>query len=136
MVSFASDRHRPAGRAHPRRWALAGMAAVALGSLATGCTEASPEGTALLRDATDEDSLEVVIRDPEGRRTAGGTLEDVSIVDTQFTGRVLQCLEAVDGGFEVVNWTDDVVASHSFADRPVSELDEIVLEDDGPLMWE
>lgn len=105
-------------------------------TLAAGCTEASPEGTALLRNATDEDSFEVVIRDPEGRRTAGGTLEDVYIFDTQFTNRERQCLDDVDGGFEVVDKAGDVVVSHSFADRPVCELDEIVLEDDGSLRWE
>lgn len=135
-MSSASDRRPPAGRVHPRGWVLAGVVAVAVGTLAAGCTEASPEGTALLRNATDEASLEVVIRDPEGRRTAGGTLEKVYIFDTQFTNRARQCLEAIDGGFEVIDRTGDVVASHRFADRPVCELDEIVLEDDGSLTWE
>lgn len=110
-------------------------AAVAVLTLTAGCTEASPEGTAVLRNATDEDTFEVVIRDPEGRRTAGGTLEDVYIFDTQFTDRERQCLETVDGGFEVVDGAGDVFASHSFADRPVCELDEIVLKDDGSLTW-
>lgn len=118
------------------RWPVAGAAAVAAVTLAAGCTEASPEGTAVLRNATDEDSFEVVVRDPVGRRTAGGVLEDVYVFDTQFTDRERQCLDAADGGFEVVDPAGDVVASHSFADRPVCELDEIVLEEDGSFTWQ
>ncbi|MFC7358894.1 hypothetical protein [Nocardioides astragali] len=134
-MSYASDRRWPAGRGHPRGWLLAGAVAAAVVTLMAGCTEASPEGTAVLRNATGEDSFEVVIRDLEGRRTAGGTLEDVYIFDTQFTDRERQCLEAGDGGFEVVDGADVVFASHDFADRPVCELDEIVLKDDGSLTW-
>lgn len=51
------------------------------GTLVAGCA-ASPEGTALLHNATDHASLEVVLRDPEGRRYAGGKLEKVYVFDT------------------------------------------------------
>jgi hypothetical protein len=111
------------------------VACVSFGNLTAGC-EASPDGTALLRNATDHASLEIVLRDTAGRRHAGGTLDGVYVFDTQFTDRERQCLVARDGGFTVLRPDGEVVASHRFADRPVCELDELVLEDDGSLVWE
>ena len=81
-------------------------------------------------------SYDAVIRDPEGRRTAGGTLEEVYVFDTQFTHRERQCLIEQDGGFEVVTTVGQVVVSHALADRPVCEGDEVVLGRDGALDWQ
>jgi hypothetical protein len=111
------------------------LALASVGTLTAGC-EASREGTALLRNATDQASLEVVLRDSAGQRYAGGLLEEVYVFDTQFTNREMQCLVGRDGGFEVRRLNGEVIASHRFDDRPVCELDELVLEDDGSLVWE
>ncbi len=113
----------------------AAAAVLTLGTLVAGCTEASRQGTALLRNATDQAPLKIVVRDPQGRRTADGTFEKIYVFDTQFTNRERQCLVARDGGFQVLGPDGEVIASHSFADRPVCELDELVLKDDGSLVW-
>lgn len=116
------------------RW-IRRAASVVLVVATAGCTPASREGTAELHNASDQAPLEVVVRDPEGRRTAGGPFEKVYVFDTQFTDRKRQCLVARDGGFAVLGPDGQVIASHSFADRAVCELDEVVLEPDGSLVW-
>ena len=114
------------------------LVTLVLAGLLAGCTggEASRDGTATLRNGTDVASYDVVIRDPGGRRTAGGTLEKVYVFDTQFTDRERQCLVEQDGGFDVVTTGGKVVVSHAFADRPVCEGDEVVLGRDGALDWQ
>lgn len=119
-----------------RRWVWPAATALTLVALAAGCTEASPDGTALLRNATDQAPLEIVVRNADGDLIGEGTFEEVYVFDTQFTNRERQCLVARDGGFEIRSTAGEVVASHSFADRPVCELDELVLQDDGSLVWE
>jgi hypothetical protein len=127
---------RTARQSHWRcRVLVIAFALASVGTLTAGC-EASREGTALLHNATDQASLEIVLRDPAGQRYAEGTLEEVYVFDTQFTNREKQCLVGRDGGFEVLRPNGEVIASHRFDDRPVCELDELVLEDDGSLVWE
>jgi hypothetical protein len=65
-----------------------------------------------------------------------GTFEEVYVFDTQFPDREEQCLVARDGGFEIVDPGGGVIASHSFADRPVCELEELALREDGSLVWQ
>lgn len=127
---------RPACRSRWRcRVLVFALALASFGTPTAGC-EASRQGTALLHNATDQPSLEIVLRDPAGQRYAGGTLEEIYVFDTQFTNREKQCLVGRDGGFEVLLPGGEVIASHRFDDRPVCELDELVLEDDGLLVWE
>lgn len=111
------------------------VALVAAGLLAGRGGEASDEGTATLRNEADVASYEVTIRDPEGRRSAGGTLEAVYIFDTQFTDHRRQCLVGQDGGFEVSGAGGEVVVSHEFSERPVCEGEEILLRPGGSLTW-
>jgi hypothetical protein len=104
--------------------------------LLTSCTEASDDGTAVLRNESGTSPLQVVITDTEGRVTSQEEMERVYVFDTQFVDRTEQCLVAQDGMVEVVRSDGSVIAAHRFADRPVCERDMLVLGPAGDLTFE
>lgn len=119
------------------RAAVAAAAAVAVALAAgvlAGC-ESSRDGTAILRNDSDQAPLGVVVRNVDGELIGEGTFEKVFVFDTEFPDRELQCLVAGDGGFVVRAADGTVLAEHHFADRAVCELDELTLRDDGSLTW-
>ena len=104
----------------------------------TACTgsEASDDGTALLRIETGRNHLRVLVRDGAGRPLMEAALDPAFRFDTQFTDRDRQCLGPGDGSFEVRDADGAVLVEHDFADRPVCEYDELKVTDDLEVVWD
>ena len=109
-------------------------ATLAMAACLSACP-ASDDGTALLRNETGRDDLQVFVTDEAGRPLMDGALDPIFTFDTQFTDRELQCLVAGDGSFEVRDSHGTVLVEHDFADRSVCEHDVLELVEDREIVW-
>ena len=111
--------------------------ALALAACLTACTasEASDDGTALLRNESGRDDVRIFVLDGADRPFLDAALDPAYRFDTQFTDRERQCLVAGDGSFEVRDAAGRVLIDHDFADRPVCEHDVLEVTDDLELAW-
>ena len=99
--------------------------------LLSGCEPVG--GVAVVVNESGRDDLRLVVVDAKERDGASEPIDEVALLDTQFTDRELQCYVASDGRFEVRDPAGDVFARHDFADREVCDGDIIVLGPDGSL---